>query len=182
MDTSLSVLMNRLFPSKNGLLLDFINIHTIKNSKEIESILWHVIDAVGIEMKKDNLQRQNITINCFFRKKDIFDTINPIINNAYASASRVVYYPIKTIRPLVGNWILYAIFAEELCHLIWDISDETVVKFKVLSIMRNTLGENITIGDLYNDRDDHELRQLVQDYSLKLTDFRNAVSYTLPEV
>jgi len=62
---------------------------------------------------------------------------------------RIAFYPLVKIAPYVGTDMLYTILAEELCHLIWDISDETEVNFKVLAVLRN-LNPELQMSDLYS--------------------------------
>lgn len=69
-----------------------------------------------------------------------------------------------------------AAILEEICHLIWDIADETIVKFKVLSIIRNIRKETV-LEDLYGLCNPEDLKK---NYQTIPREKRSSLPYRLP--
>lgn len=53
---------------------------------------------------------------------------------------KLAVYPLRNLYPLLDKPELFLVLAEELCHLIWDIGDETLVSCKVNAVLRHIAG------------------------------------------
>lgn len=56
---------------------------------------------------------------------------------------KLAVYPLRNLYPLLDKPELFLVLAEELCHLIWDIGDETIVNGKVNAVLRHIPGLDI---------------------------------------
>lgn len=115
---------------------------------EICSAMTLVIRAVADQLQKENRPFGNQSVTCIFSESDYFSVA--LNSDEIAVCMRIAFYPLGRVAPYIGNDRLYVILAEELCHLIWDIADETLVNFKVLSVLRN-LNPSIQMSDLYSE-------------------------------
>lgn len=113
----------------------------------ISCALYNVFRAVADQLEKENRIFGSMPINCLFLAEDSFTIA--LDGSERAIGLRLAVYPLPNLVPLVGTDSLYMILAEELCHLIWDIHDETLVNFKVLEVLRN-LHPQLSLADLYS--------------------------------
>lgn len=121
------------------------------------SVLW----AVATQLESENRKILGLPINCIFSGTDSF-TIRKS-NDQNAICMKVAFYSLQELLPIQGKDALYLILAEELCHLIWDIADETEVCFKVLAVLRN-LNPSLQMSDLYSEDTVRSCSRWLQDH------------------
>ena len=120
-----------------------------------------VFKAVADQLQQEGISMGNQGITCIFSDTDRFSVqANP---GEVAVCMRVAFYPLCRIAPYYGTNKLYTILSEELCHLIWDISDETEVNFKVLSVHRH-LNAGLQLSDLYSPKEVEACALYLQDH------------------
>ena len=152
----------------------------VVSSQRLPESIMHMVSAalvaIKVEMIADKIPEPNIAVNLIVFDEDLQNAFN-LGDDAIAACSKIAYCPIKNLE-LFGNEQDLAIAAilEELCHLIWDISDETIVKFKVLSIIRN-IRKEATLGDLYGRCNPEELKESYRSISVEK---RSSLPYRLP--
>lgn len=152
----------------------------VVSSQRLPESIMHMVSAalvaIKVEMIADKIPEPNIAVNLIVFDEDLQNAFN-LGDDAIAACSKIAYCPIKSLE-LFGNEHDLAIAAilEELCHLIWDISDETIVKFKVLSIIRNIRKET-TLEDLYGRCNPEELKESYRSISVEK---RSSLPYRLP--
>lgn len=152
----------------------------VVSSQRLPESIMHMVSAalvaIKVEMIADKIPEPNIAVNLIVFDEDLQNAFN-LGDDAIAACSKIAYCPIKNLE-LFGNEQDLAIAAilEELCHLIWDISDETIVKFKVLSIIRNIRKET-TLEDLYGRCNPEELKESYRSISVEK---RSSLPYRLP--
>ncbi len=114
---------------------------------EICIAMTNVLKAVADQLQNENRHLGNQTVCCIFSESDSFSI--SLLPEEYAICVRIAFYAMNRISQFFGTDKLYTILAEELCHLIWDISDETEVNFKVLAVLRN-LNPDLQMSDIYS--------------------------------
>lgn len=114
----------------------------------ISCALYDVFRAVADQLEKENRIIGGLPVHCFFLGEESF-TIS-LDSPERAICLRLAIYPLPNLAPLIGTDFLYTVLAEELCHLIWDISDEALVNFKVLEVLRN-LHPQLSLAALYSE-------------------------------
>ena len=120
-----------------------------------------VLKAVADQLQKEGRSIGNNPINCIFSDADSFSvSLDP---QQIAVCMRIAFYPIGRIAPFFGTDKLYTALAEELCHLIWDIADETEVNFKVLAVLRN-LNPDLLMADVYSEDTTRSCSRWLQDH------------------
>lgn len=113
----------------------------------IIAAMTDVIKAVSDQMEKENKTfGERTEIFCIFTENPQF-TIS-LDNNEVAICMKLAVYPVNNLLKYAGDKRLYAILAEELCHLIWEISDETLVCYKVIDVLKNIF-PGIEVSDVY---------------------------------
>lgn len=127
-------------------------------SEPVMHMVSSALVALKIEMIEDKILEPNIPVNLIVFDEDLQNAFN-LGDDAIAACSKIAYCPIKKLE-LLGDekYLAMAAILEEICHLIWDIADETIVKFKVLSIIRNIRKETV-FEDLYGLCDPEELKE-----------------------
>ena len=120
-----------------------------------------VIKAVADQMEKEGRVFRGLPISCIFTGSDSFTT--RLDENQCAICVKLAVYPLPRLLPHRSTFRLYTALAEELCHLIWDIADETLINFKVLEVLRN-LRPEVTLADLYSAAAVAECVQYAQDH------------------
>jgi len=105
-------------------------------------VLW----AVATQLEKENKEIVGLPINCIFSDDDFFAILKTADQKAICM--KIAFYPLKDLLPVLEKDAMYLFLAEELCHLIWDISDETEVNIKVLAVLRN-INLDLQMSDLY---------------------------------
>lgn len=136
---------------------------------EINYAMARVFVAVANQLEKENRLFGSIPINCFFLEGNSFTVA--LEEPQRAVCMRLAIYPLPNLVPLIGTDSLYTVLAEELCHLIWDIHDETLVNFKVLEVLRN-LHPQLVLADLYSETAVAECVQYAHRHpELPLSDF-----------
>nr|DAI03393.1 MAG TPA: hypothetical protein [Caudoviricetes sp.] len=114
---------------------------------EQKLIFQRVIWAVAEQLDAEGLPfPQRMGISCVFPQKPEF-TIR-LDEEQLAVCIRLAVYPISTLAKYGASLAVYAIFAEEICHLLWDIADEVVVNSKVLEVLRHIFPD-LELRDLY---------------------------------
>lgn len=114
--------------------------------REINDAMTVVIKAVADQLEKENLDISGrMSINCVFSESDSFTYI--MSEDSLASCIMVAFYPLNKLVPLVGDNLLYTALCEELCHLFWNIRDETLINYKVLDVLKNIV-EDLTLESL----------------------------------
>lgn len=103
--------------------------------QEINLTFSVVLTSVADQLEKENRLFGNVPITCVFSGSDSFSIA--LDEPEHAVCMRLAIYPLQRLIPLIGTDSLYTVIAEELCHLIWDIHDETLVNFKVVEVLRN---------------------------------------------
>ena len=116
-----------------------------------------VIKAVADQMQKEGRVFRGLPISCIFTGSTRLD------ENQCAICVKLAVYPLPRLLPHRSTFRLYTALAEELCHLIWDIADETLINFKVLEVLRN-LHPQLTLSDLYSEAAVAECVQYAQDH------------------
>lgn len=104
--------------------------------KEIIDSMTLVLFAIAQQLEKEGktLEGKN-AITCIFIGSDRFEiSLDP---EQIAICMKLAVYPLPRLVPFIGKPFLYAILAEELCHLIWEISDEVIINDKVVDVLRN---------------------------------------------
>lgn len=145
--------------------------------KSIMEIIVPTLIAVKIEMIEDNIPEPNVYVNLIVFDEDLQKAFN-LGDDAIAACSKIAYCPIKNLELFVDEkYLVMAAISEELCHLIWDIADETIVKFKVLSIIRNIRKET-TLEDLYGRCNPEELKGNYHEVTQAI---RSSLPYRLPD-
>lgn len=96
------------------------------------SVIWAVAEQLDAE---GSPFPQHMGISCIFHQNPEF-TVS-LDREQLAACMRLAVYPISTLAELGVSLPTYVVFAEELCHLIWDISDEVEVNSKVLEVLRH---------------------------------------------
>lgn len=109
--------------------------------------MTNVIKAVADQMEKEDRAFQGLPIACVFTGSESITIA--LTEDQYAVCIKLAVYPLPRLLPYRSTFRLYTALAEELCHLIWDIADETLVNFKVLEVLRN-LHPQLTLADLYS--------------------------------
>lgn len=115
--------------------------------QEINLTFSAVLTSVADQLEKENRLFGNVPICCIFSDSDSFAIA--LDDTQQAVCMRIIFYPLSRLCRLGINQLLTAL-AEELCHLIWDIYDETIVNFKVLEVLRN-LRPQFSLSDLYSE-------------------------------
>ena len=132
--------------------------------------------AIKIEMIEDKISGPNVGVNLIVFDEDLQKAFN-LGDDAIAACSKIAYCPIKNLELFADKeYLTIAAILEELCHLIWDIADETIVKFKVLSIIRNIRKET-PLEDLYGRCNPEELKEIYRSISVEK---RSSLPYRLP--
>lgn len=128
---------------------------------EVALAMTDVIKAVADQMEKEGRVFRGLPISCIFTGSDSFTT--RLDENQCAICVKLAVYPLPRLLPHRSTFRLYTALAEELCHLIWDIADETLINFKVLEVLRN-LRPEVTLADLYSEAAVAECAQYAQDH------------------
>ena len=128
---------------------------------EVALAMTAVIKAVADQMEKEGRVFRGLPISCIFTGSDSFTT--RLDENQCAICVKLAVYPLPRLLPHRSTFRLYTALAEELCHLIWDIADETLINFKVLEVLRN-LHPQLTLSDLYSAAAVAECVQYAQDH------------------
>ncbi len=114
--------------------------------REVNDAMTAVFKAVADQLEKENLDISGrMSINCIFSESDSFTYI--MSEDSLASCIMVAFYPLNKLVPLVGSNLLFTVLCEELCHLIWNIRDETLINYKVLEVLKN-INEDLTLESL----------------------------------
>lgn len=108
-----------------------------------QRVVWAVAEQLEAE-KMPFPQRMGIT--CVFPQQPEFAVL--LDDKELAVCMRLAVYPVSTLAKFGTSLSTYVIFAEELCHLIWDISDEIEVNSKVLEVLRHIFPE-LELGHIY---------------------------------
>lgn len=128
---------------------------------EIVYAMSNVIKAVADQLDKESRLFRGLPIACIFTGSDSF-TIR-LDEYQQAICVKLAVYPLPRLLPYCQTYRLYTALAEELCYLIWDIADETLINFKVLEVLRNHRPE-VTLSDLYSEAAVAECFQYAQDH------------------
>lgn len=120
-----------------------------------------VIKAVADQMEKEGRVFRGLPIACIFTNSESFTIA--LTEEQCAICVKLAVYPLPRLLPHRSTFRLYTALAEELCHLIWDIADETLINFKVLEVLRN-LRPEVTLADLYSAAAVAECAQYAQDH------------------
>ena len=145
--------------------------------ESVGKIVASALIAIKIEMIEDKISEPNIPVNLIVFDEDLQKAFN-LGDDAIAACSKIAYCPIKNLELFEDEkYLATAAILEELCHLIWDIADETVVKFKVLSIIRNIRKET-TLEVLYGRCNPEELKG---NYHEIIQAIRSSLPYRLPD-
>lgn len=114
----------------------------------IREAMSDVIRAVADQLDKEQRSlKSGLGVNCIFTPAEWF-TIN-FEPGEVSICMKIAFYPVPYLVLFASDKNkLYAILAEELCHLIWDIGDETLVKYKVTEVLQNIF-PGIKVEDIY---------------------------------
>lgn len=115
--------------------------------EEINLAMSAVIFALANRLDKEGGSFGNFPLTCVFASTSSFSV--EMDDEEQASCFRIAFYPLPRLRPHIGRFSLYTVLAEELCHLIWDISDETEICFKVLEVVREIF-PSVELSDLFS--------------------------------
>ena len=128
--------------------------------QEINLALSLVLVAVADQLEKENRLCCDTPITGIFSNSD---SVTIALNEPeQAFCMRIIFYPLSRLCRLGANQLLTSL-AEELCHLIWDIPDETLVNFKVLEVLRN-LRPQFSLADLYSAAEVEACAQYAQEH------------------
>lgn len=106
-----------------------------------------VIKAIADQLEKENRPFGNgLAISCIFTDEPEFSIRFDDVQ--IAICVKLAVYPISRMQPYMGDKRLFTILAEELCHIIWDISDEELINYKVIEVLGNIFPD-IKMSDFY---------------------------------
>lgn len=121
-----------------------------------------VLQAVEKQMTAEGLPFDiGLSINAFFSEKEEF-TLR-LLPEEKAITAKLVFYPLPRLSPYYGSKTLYMILAEELCHAIWNIHDETLVSFKVFEVLLHIFPD-LEIREIYSQEIAAQHRKWVEDH------------------
>lgn len=151
----------------------------VVSAKRLPESIGHMVSAalvaLKMEMIADEVPEPNVHVNLIAFDEDLQNAFD-LGEDAIAACSKIAYCPIKNLELFEDEYLAVAAILEELCHLIWDIADETIVKFKVLSIIRN-IREETTLEDLYGRCNPEELKESYRSIPVEI---RSSLPYRLP--
>lgn len=108
---------------------------------------------IGLEQLSIQLEKEKITnipeISCIFTKDGEVSMDIDSENVLAVNTNRMCIYAIDSWRQSGGSDVLILmVFLEELCHVIWNITDEIEVKYKVFDILKR-IWPDYKIEDIY---------------------------------
>lgn len=108
---------------------------------------------IGLEQLSIQLEKEKITnipqISCIFTKDGEVSMAIDSENVLAVNTNRLCIYAIDSWRQSGGSDVLILmVFLEELCHVIWNITDEIKVKYKVFDILKR-IWPDYKIEDIY---------------------------------
>lgn len=108
---------------------------------------FHLVTmAIAQQMAKESKPfGAGLPINCLFIPDREFSV--SLDSDQYAACMRFAVYRVSVLSAAANQMVQMTILAEELCHLIWGIADETMVNYKVLEVLRNIF-PNLSLRDL----------------------------------
>lgn len=110
--------------------------------------MTEVIKAVADQLEKENRAfGDGLAITCIFIPETEFAI--KLDKEQIAICIKLAVYPMAKLCQFIGDKRLYMILAEELCHLIWDISDETLINYKVIEVLEKIFPD-IEMQDVYS--------------------------------
>ena len=153
-----------------------INVVSAKRLPEsIRKMIASALVALKIEMIADKIPELNIPVNLIVFDEDLQNAFD-LGDDGIAACSKIAYCPIKNLELFEDEYLAMAAILEELCHLIWDIADETIVKLKVLYKIRNIRKET-TLEDIYGRCNPEELKESYRSIPVEK---RSSLPYRLP--
>ena len=116
--------------------------------QEIRDWMTKVIWAIAEQLSYEEIKDIGLPINCIFSNNDSYEI--RIEFGEVSICTKNAFYPVRNLEEYAGNpFKLCTILAEELCHLIWEISDEIEVNYKVYDVLLRIFPE-LKIEQLYN--------------------------------
>ena len=114
--------------------------------EEIKNTFSEICFAVATQMEKEGICFDRVLpIDCLFVSgKEFSLCLEP---HQMACCTKMAIYPIPALQNTENRLMQMMIMTEELCHLIWEISDEVLVNDKVLEVLQN-IYPDLTLGDL----------------------------------
>lgn len=108
---------------------------------------------IGLEQLSRQMEKEKITsipeISCIFTKDGEVSMAIDSENLLAVNTNRLCIYAIDRWRQSGGSDVLILmVFLEELCHVIWNITDEIKIKYKVFDILKR-IWPDYKIEDLY---------------------------------
>lgn len=140
------------FPIKNApeLIVNKLNVvGNVELSQDEIKCFNHALVLLSIQLQKENINISNLhSVNILFLSDGNFSIQNT--RNGFAGCTTsVIIYVMNVIRSWNDANKVIAVFLEELAHHFWNIEDESIVKHKVLEIMRN-ININLNMEDIYD--------------------------------
>jgi hypothetical protein len=108
---------------------------------------------IGLEKLSRQMEEEKVTnmpeISCIFTKDGEISMAIDSEDLLAVNTNRLCIYAIERWREIGGSDILILmVFLEELCHVIWNITDEIKVKYKVFDILKR-IWPDYKIEDIY---------------------------------
>ena len=108
---------------------------------------------IGLEELSRQMEEEKVTnmpeISCIFTKDGEISMAIDSEDLLAVNTNRLCIYAIERWRETGGSDILILmVFLEELCHVIWNITDEIKVKYKVFDILKR-IWPDYKIEDMY---------------------------------
>lgn len=136
-------------PEINGYLKDKIEMLFTYALNEHEAKVLYI----GLEELSRQMEEEKVTnmpeISCIFTKDGEISMAIDSEDLLAVNTNRLCIYAIERWRETGGSDILILmVFLEELCHVIWNITDEIKVKYKVFDILKR-IWPDYKIEDIY---------------------------------
>ncbi|KZL90498.1 hypothetical protein [Clostridium magnum] len=136
-------------PEISGYLKDKIEmVFTYALSEHEAKVLY-----IGLEKLSTQIEEEKVAnmpeISCIFTKDGEISMAIDSEDLLAVNTNRLCIYAIERWREIGGSDILILmVFLEELCHVIWNITDEIKVKYKVFDILKR-IWPDFKIEDIY---------------------------------
>lgn len=136
-------------PEINGYLKDKIEMLFTYALNEHEAKVLYI----GLEELSKQMEEEKVTnmpeISCIFTKDGEISMAIDSEDLLAVNTNRLCIYAIERWRETGGSDILILmVFLEEVCHVIWNITDEIKVKYKVFDILKR-IWPDYKIEDMY---------------------------------
>lgn len=132
-------------------LFDHIIVRATFQMKQREiKLLAICLGAISNEMLKDGIDLAQLQPLCVIITKD--GELNlKLQDDIMGQQVNLIVYPVEKWRNHSYNdYTMLICILEELCHYYYAITDEIVVKHKVITVIQNWIDKNVKIEELYD--------------------------------